>query len=224
MRERAGRWRVLVVEDEPRLLQLVAPLRAEGFDVSVARDGVEALRAIRTERPDLVVLDPELPWAGESTREAHSRANGHANGLAVIVTGKPGKGRAIGAAADDYLATPFRARDLVARIRRLQSRAAATRLVQAGPIEIDRGNWAVTVDGQPVALTAKEFRLLWRLAEARGHVLSREALRESVWGHARAHVLETRTVDVHVGRLRRKLGAAGRSIITERGVGYRLRR
>ena len=76
-----------------------------------------------------------------------------------------------------------------------------------------------------MALTAKEFRLLWRLVEAKGHVLSREALRQSVWGHARAHALETRTVDVHVGRLRHKLGpAAGRYIVTERGVGYRLRR
>lgn len=222
MRERHDAWKVLVVEDEPRLIQFVAPLKAEGFEVSVARDGVEALRAMRIERPDLVILDPELPWAGE--RPAGD-SNGHANGLAVIVTGgTAGRSRAIKAAADDVLATPFRARELVARIRRLQGRAAAARVLQAGPIEVDRGQWAVSVEGRPVALTAIEFRLLWRLLEAKGHVLSREALRQSVWGHARAHAHETRTVDVHVGRLRHKLGAAGRYIVTERGVGYRLRR
>ena len=217
MGQRQG-WKVLVVEDEPRLIQLVAPLKAEGFEVSVARDGVEALRAIRTERPDLVVLDPDLPWAGDRNGE---RPEAHLNGLAVLVTAGANKDRAIRAAADDVLATPFRARDLVARIRRLQGRAAST--LHVGPIVVDRSRWTVSVEGRPVELTATEFRLLWRLLEAKGHVLSREALRHSVWGHARAHAHETRTVDVHIGRLRRKLGAAGRYLITERGVGYRLR-
>ena len=222
MRERQGGWKILVVEDEPRLIQFVAPLKAEGFEVSVAHDGVEALRAIRTERPDLVILDPELPWADERVPAASERPNGHLNGLAVIVTG--GASRATKAAADDYLARPFRPRDLVARIRQLQTRKMSAHVLRAGPIEVDRSRWAVTVEGRPAALTATEFRLLWRLLEAKGHVVSREAL-QGVWGaQGRAHGLETRTVDVHVGRLRRKLGAGARWIITERGVGYRLRR
>jgi DNA-binding response OmpR family regulator len=178
------------------------------------------------ERPDLVVLDSALPWAGAGAPAAPERP--HVNGLAVIVMGGGGAGadksRAIRSGADDYVAKPIRPRDLIERIRLLQRRATVTRVLQAGPIEVDLAHGAVSVDGQPVALTVKEFRLLCRLIEARGHVLTRDTLRESVWGHGRAHALDTRTVDVHVGRQRRKLGPAGRYVVTERGLGYRLRR
>jgi DNA-binding response OmpR family regulator len=229
MGERSAGWKVLVVEGEPRVSEAVAAtLRAEGFEVSLAHDGVEAMRVLRGERPDVVVLNESLPWVVGSAPQHHAPEHARTNGLAVIVTGGSGtyaeRSRVLKAGADDYVAKASQARELVARIRQLQSRAGSAAVLAAGPIEVDLARGTVSVDGNAIVLTVKEYRLLRRLLEARGRILSREALRESVWGHGHSQDLETRTVDVHIGRLRRKLGAAGGYVITERGLGYRLRR
>jgi len=127
--------------------------------------------------------------------------------------------------ADDYLGKPFSTKELVARARAVLRRArpgeTTARPLRVGGVSLDPARHAVTVDGRPVALTPKEFDLLHALLAAAGRVLSREHLLNRVWGYARADEIESRTVDVHVRRLRAKLGAEERRIATIKGVGYR---
>jgi DNA-binding response OmpR family regulator len=131
--------------------------------------------------------------------------------------------------ADDYVVKPFSPRELVARIkallRRTQApaeRASARAVARVGALELDEGRHRVTVEGAPVELTVKEFGLLAALVHAGGRVLSREQLLEGVWGHANAAEIESRTVDVHIRRLREKLGSEARRVVTVKGLGYRL--
>jgi DNA-binding response OmpR family regulator len=127
--------------------------------------------------------------------------------------------------ADDYVVKPFSPKELVARVRavlRRARRAEPDRPLVAGGIALDGARRAVTVDGRPIALTPKEFDLLQALLEASGRVLGREFLLNRVWGYARAEAIESRTVDVHVRRLRAKLGAEGRRILTAKTAGYRI--
>jgi DNA-binding response OmpR family regulator len=126
--------------------------------------------------------------------------------------------------ADDYVAKPFSPKELVARVRAVLRRSRpdhATRVVSVGPVALDPARHAVTLHGRAVELTPKEFVLLQALLEAAGRVLSREYLLNHVWGYARADEIESRTVDVHIRRLRAKLGDAGSRIATVKSVGYR---
>ena len=126
--------------------------------------------------------------------------------------------------ADDYVAKPFSPKELVARVRAVLRRAhpaPATPVLSVGPITLDAARHLASVHGGPIVLTPKEFDLLQALLESAGRVLSREYLLNRVWGYARADVIESRTVDVHVRRLRAKLGAAGSRIATVKSVGYR---
>lgn len=207
--------KALIVETDATAINILeTQLRDEGFDVVVAHDGVEALRAMRNDRPDVVILNPALIWLGEE--EDHPAKPGEqAPGLPVIVWNK--------GAGDRQVQAPlgFNAREVVAQVKALQRRLApdgSGAVLRAGVLEIDLERWTVSVEGRPVALTAKEFALLQMLINAKGRVLTREMLHEMVW---RRDGYGSRTVDVHVGRLRRKLGPAGRYIITVRGVGYR---
>jgi two-component system, OmpR family, phosphate regulon response regulator PhoB len=198
--------------------------------VSTASTGTEALQAAREERPALVVLDLMLPGmsgfevleqlrAAESTREV----------AVLMLTARREEAdriRGLSLGADDYLAKPFSPQELVLRVgailRRLSSDgSAANDVLTIGPIEINRSAHRVRIDGEEIELTATEYKLLLTLAERRGRVQARAHLLETVWDAAPD--IQTRTVDMHIQRLRMKLGVASDLIETVRGFGYRLR-
>jgi two-component system phosphate regulon response regulator PhoB len=229
MPERA--YRVLVVDDEPDIAGLVAyHLAKAGYRVSTAADGAEALTRARAERPDLVVLDWMLPGRsglevlGDLRRDEQTRQVG----IILLTARKDEQDRIAGLTqgADDYLAKPFSPQELVLRVgavlRRLAAApVAAGGILTGGGVRLDPSAHRVTVQDVEVELTATEFRLLNLLMERAGRVQSRNDLLQHVW-QAQPDI-QTRTVDMHVQRLRTKLGVAGDCIETVRGVGYRFR-
>jgi two-component system, OmpR family, phosphate regulon response regulator PhoB len=223
--------KVLVVDDEPDITALVAyHLAKEGYRVTTAANGSDALRSARDERPDLVVLDLMLPGLSgyDILAELRRREETREVGVILLTARKeePDRIKGLSLGADDYLAKPFSPKELVLRVAAILRRLAAPAVASggrlaAGPIALDRGAHRVTVSGKEIELTATEFRLLDKLIERRDKVLSRTQLLESVW---RAQPdIQTRTVDMHVQRLRTKLGDAGEWVETVRGVGYRFR-
>ncbi|MGH7313062.1 MAG: response regulator transcription factor [Candidatus Rokuibacteriota bacterium] len=220
---------VLVVEDETDIRNLVVfHLAREGFRCRTAATGTEALQEVRGHPPDLIVLDLMLPEMDGLEVCRRVRADPASAAVPIIMlTAKADEvDRVVGLemGADDYLVKPFSPKELVARVRAVLRRArgpVAISTLRAGDLVLDAGRHAVEVKGQPVAMTPKEFDLLQALMEAAGRVLSREHLLDRVWGYARADEIESRTVDVHVRRLRAKLGDEGRRIFTVKGVGYR---
>jgi phosphate regulon transcriptional regulator PhoB len=222
--------RVLIVEDEPDIRDLlVFHLEREGYQVVKCRNGVEALRAAHASPPDLVLLDLMLPEMDGLEVCRRLRQDPATQGLPIVMLTARGDevDRVLGLemGADDYVVKPFSPRELIARIRAVLRRArpaAGTAALTVGRITIDPAAHIVLVDGAPVSLTRKEFDLLRALVEARGRVLSREFLLDHVWGYTAAGEVESRTVDVHVRRLRQKLGPEGQRISTVTGVGYRL--
>jgi phosphate regulon transcriptional regulator PhoB len=220
---------VLVVEDEPDIRNLIVHhLVRDGFRCRIAATGAEALQRVRTAAPDLVVLDLMLPEM--DGLEVCRRLRGDPATAAIpiiMLTAKADEvDRIVGLemGADDYVAKPFSPKELVARVRAVLRRARpgeAIRSLAVGGVSLDTARHVVTVDGRPVELTPKEFDLLHALLESAGRVLSREHLLNRVWGYARADEIESRTVDVHIRRLRAKLGAEERRIATIKGVGYR---
>jgi two-component system, OmpR family, phosphate regulon response regulator PhoB len=221
---------VLIVEDEPDIRNLVVHhLTRDGFRCRTAGTGAEALARVRAATPDLVVLDLMLPEMTGLEVCRRLRADPTTAGVPIIMlTAKTDEvDRIVGLemGADDYVAKPFSPKELVARVRAVLRRARpgeATRPLAAGSVRLDTSRHLVTVGGRPVELTPKEFDLLHALLEAGGRVLSREHLLNRVWGYARADEIESRTVDVHIRRLRSKLGPEERRITTIKGVGYRL--
>jgi two-component system, OmpR family, alkaline phosphatase synthesis response regulator PhoP len=217
--------KILVVEDEASIANLVVSyLRKEGYEVFTASDGPGGLKAARSFKPDLIVLDIMLPGMDGLEVLAHIRRE--ANPYVILLTARSEEvdklvGLSMG--ADDYLTKPFSPRELAARVkaalRRLQTGipAAGTPLVFQR-LRIDVAARLVWLDDQPVELTAMEFDLLRVLAEHHGIALSREQLLEQVWGTN--YYGETRVVDVHIGHLRQKFGDET-LITTIRGVGYR---
>jgi phosphate regulon transcriptional regulator PhoB len=221
---------VLVVEDEPDIRQLLTyHLVREGFACETATTGGEALRAVRARRPDLVVLDLMLPEMDGLEVCRRLRADPATATVPVIMlTAKADEvDRVVGleVGADDYVVKPFSPKELVARVRAVLRRARPAPtgpVLTAGSIALDTARHEVSVQGRPVVFTPKEFDLLRALLEAAGRALTREHLLNRVWGYARADEIESRTVDVHVRRLRAKLGDEGKRIVTIKGVGYRL--
>ena len=224
--------KILVVEDERDIAALISyHLTREGYRVRTAEGGDEALEAVTAERPDIVLLDLMLPgFSGYDVLTEMRRKPQLAEVPIIVLTARREeadriKGFELG--ADDYLTKPFSPRELVLRVaavlRRAQAPAVtgAGRILRGGGIVVDMNAMTVTVEGAPVDLTPTEYRLLVSLLERRGRVQSRKQLLEAAWGvHAQ---IETRTVDMHVQRLRGKLGPAGDSIETARGFGYKFR-
>jgi two-component system phosphate regulon response regulator PhoB len=223
--------RILVVDDEPDIVALVAyHLAKSGYSVSTATSGPEGLAAARREKPSLVVLDLMLPGLSGLEVMEQLREDPATNRMAVLMlTARREetdriKGLTLG--ADDYLTKPFSPQELVLRIGAILRRVRAARdhdadVRRIGPIQIDSTAHKVTVDGREVDLTPTEFKLLSLLAERKGRVQPRNLLLESVW--EAAPDIQTRTVDMHVQRLRAKLGPAGDLIETVRGFGYRIK-
>jgi two-component system phosphate regulon response regulator PhoB len=223
--------RILVVDDEPDITALVAyHLAKSGYRVSTAANGPDALRAAREERPDVVVLDLMLPGVSGYDVLAELRRLDETREVGVILLTsrreEADRIRGLSLGADDYLTKPFSPAELALRVAALLRRLAAPAVsagstLTAGPITIDRSAHRATLDGRELSLTATEYKLLLTLLERRGRVQSRPQLLETVWD-AQPDI-QTRTVDMHVQRLRTKLGDEGKMIETVRGFGYRFR-
>jgi two-component system, OmpR family, phosphate regulon response regulator PhoB len=228
--------RILVVEDEPDIAALIAyQLTREGFRVETATSGDQALAAVGREVPDLLVLDRMLPGISgdEVLRTLRSEAATQAIPVLVLTARREQEDRIQGLelGADDYLTKPFSPRELVLRVQSILRRSEhqgsepGGRLLRAGPLSMDPAAHQVTLDGEELALTPTEFRLLQALLERRGRTQSRRQLLERAWdvGSDVAERIQTRTVDMHIRRLRAKLGPVGDWVETVRGFGYRIR-
>jgi DNA-binding response OmpR family regulator len=225
------RTRVLVVEDEQDIAGLVkhALEREGGFVINLAASGDAALKSVAEDVPDLVLLDLNLPILNgvEVCRIMRGRPETAKVPIIMLTARSSETDRITGLdiGADDYITKPFSLRELAARVRAVLRRRAedgqdpATPIYRGKRIVADFDAVAVHVDGEPVRLTRREFELLRSLVANRNRVLSRDRLLERVWGYD--HTIETRSVDVHVGRLRGKLGTAGQQIETVVGLGYR---
>ena len=227
---KAGRTRVLVVEDEQDIAGLIKhALEREGaMEVETVGSGDTALKAVNEDVPDLIVLDLNLPVLSgvEVCRILRGRTETARVPIIMLTARSTESDRIAGldVGADDYITKPFSLRELAARVRavlrrRTEASDGNTPIYRGKHIVADFDAVAVHVDGEPVRLTRREFELLRYLVANKNRVLSRDRLLERVWGYDQA--IETRSVDVHVGRLRGKLRNAGRQIETVVGLGYR---
>ncbi len=222
--------RIVVVEDEPAIAEILEyNLEQAGFEVEVIREGDLALVAIRRRVPDLILLDLMLPGLdGLDLTRLLKRDPATAGVPVIMLTAKDGEtDRIVGLelGADDYVTKPFSPREVVLRVkavlRRGQPSDASGTVLEAGDIRLDAEAHRAWSGGAEVALTATEFRLLRILLERQGRVQTRANLLRDVWGYTED--VDSRTVDTHVRRLRRKLADAGERVETVVGVGYRLR-
>lgn len=220
--------RILVVDDEPDLLELVRfNLAQSGFEVETAETAAEAVEAVRHRVPDLLVLDlmlPDLPGT-EVCRQLRSDPSLRELPIIMLTAKSEEVDRIVGfeLGADDYVTKPFSPRELTLRVQAILRRARTApepkAVVQRGAIRLDSERHRCTVEGEPVDLTAKEFQLLATLMGRPGYVMSRQRLLDTVWGSD--ITVTERTIDTHLKRLREKLGPAADLIETVRGVGYR---
>ena len=222
--------RVLVVDDEIDIANLIKHTleRSGDASVDVVTSGDAAVSAVKLAPPDLVILDLNLPAIDGTEVCRFIRARPTTATLPIIMltarTAESDRISGLDLGADDYITKPFSPRELAARVRavlrrRGGDRAATVAIYRGKHLAADFDAVSVTIDGAPIRLTRREFDLLRCLVENRNRVLSRDRLLERVWGYDR--FIETRSVDVHVGRLRSKLGAAGPQIETVVGIGYR---
>jgi DNA-binding response OmpR family regulator len=220
--------RVLVVEDDRDISELVERyLQKAGFATELTSSGRDALKVLAERPPDVLILDLMLPQVDglEVCRVARSNARTAAMPIIMLTARAEESERIVGLeiGADDYIAKPFSPNELVARVRALlrrTQRQPEPRDISYGPIHVDTERHVVSSSGMAVALTAKEFLLLEYLLRHRGRVLSRDVLLTDVWGYK--YTGGTRTVDVHVRRLREKLPALGDALVTVKQFGYKL--
>jgi two-component system phosphate regulon response regulator PhoB len=225
-----ARERILVIEDEPDIAEVLQyNLEKEGFEVETARRGDTGFDAVRRDSPDLVLLDLLLPGIDGLELTRMLKRDPTTSRLPIVMLTARGEevDRIVGLelGADDYISKPFSPREVVLRVkavlRRFQQEESAAELIELGGIELDISAHQLRVRGREVPLTATEFRLLRLLLERCGRVQTRAQLLSDVWGYAED--IDSRTVDTHIRRLRRKLGAEAERIETVIGVGYRLR-
>ncbi len=221
--------RILVVDDEPDAIELIRfNLKASGYEVLTAEDGEEALAKARKFSPDMILLDVMLPEIdGLEVCKILRRDPATASLPIIMLTAKASEiDRVLGLefGADDYVTKPFSPRELMLRVRNLLKRKEGSKeeveRFQVRDIELDVSKYEVKIMGQPIDLTPTEFKLLQILMERKGRVQSRDRLLQDVWGYDQ--LIDTRTVDTHVRRLREKMGEAADYVTTVRGVGYRL--
>jgi DNA-binding response OmpR family regulator len=224
------RNRVLIVEDEHDIAGLIkhALERNGEADAEIVGSGEAALKAVSDRPPDLVILDLNLPILGglEVCRILRSRSDGRHLPIIMLTARTSENDRVAGLehGADDYVTKPFSLRELTARVRAVLRRSTPvherkTSSYEGEHLVADFEAVSVAVDQEPIRLTRREFELLRYLVQNKSRVVSRDRLLERVWGYDR--LVETRSVDVHVGRLRAKLKSAGRQIETVVGLGYR---
>jgi phosphate regulon transcriptional regulator PhoB len=220
---------VLVVDDEKDLVDLVRyHLEKDGLKCLEARDGETALQLARERIPDLIVLDLMLPGVDglEVCRKLRKDPKTAAVAIIMLTAKAEEVDRIVGLemGADDYMVKPFSPRELVARVKAVLRRRQPQDLpsiTKVGTLVVDEGKHQVSIAGKGVDLTVKEFDLLCGLMKANGRVLNREQIMETVWGYSNAVDIESRTVDVHIRRLREKLGDEQKRVVTVKGVGYR---
>ncbi len=220
---------ILIIEDESDVADLLTlNLRKAGFRISTAADGASGLQKARDDRPDFIVLDLMLPkmLGLEVCRILKSDTATRHIPILMLTAKAEEIDRIVGLefGADDYVTKPFSPREVVLRIKAILRRAeggAEDERLSAGSIVIDPARHEVSVHGKRVNLTSLEFKLLHTLMQRRGRVQARDRLLNDVWGYE--SVIDTRTVDTHVRRLRKKLGKAADAIESVRGFGYRLR-
>jgi two-component system, OmpR family, phosphate regulon response regulator PhoB len=224
--------RIYVVEDEPDIAEVLAyNLKREGYAVEVFDRGDTALEATRKQPPDLVVLDLMLPGLDGLEFARLVKRDGATARLPVVMLTAKGEevDRIVGfeLGADDYIAKPFSPREVVLRVKAVLRRAsqdaddAEGEVLQVGNVRLDVPGHRLEVQGEEIPLTATEFRLMKILLERAGRVQTRGQLLSDVWGYAED--VDSRTVDTHIRRLRRKLGGEADRIETVVGVGYRIR-
>jgi two-component system alkaline phosphatase synthesis response regulator PhoP len=222
--------KILIVEDEKDIVKMLEyNLQKEGFKTMSARDGEDGLEMATREHPDLVLLDLMLPGMDglEVCKELRKEPKTASTPIIMLTAKSQESDKVVGLelGADDYLTKPFSPRELIARIkavlRRVNEKEKLPPVFRAGDLTVDFSKIAVTVKDKPVALTAKEFELLKTLLRVRGRVLSRDYLLDTIWGFDHATEIQTRTVDVHIRTLRKKLKSESKRILTVKNYGYR---
>lgn len=227
---KAPKQEVLVATSDKVLSNAIEPaLRKAGFKVSAASSTAATIRQITADPPDFILVDNRIQEMGgvHLCRFIHMEL--HLPEVRIIILGDnpdpSDRTLAMNLGAHEYMLKPIDPGELLKKIAVLQHRRRVDRLQhirKAGTVEMIPEQWVVYVDGAPIDLTETEYRLLQELMEVEGRVLTRDALLERVWGHQKAFNLESRTLDVHMSRLRQKLGSSAKIIITVRNVGYRI--
>ena len=222
--------KILIVEDEKDIVKMLEyNLKKENFRTACAYDGEEGLEKAHSEHPDLIILDLMLPGMDGLEVCKSLKSENKTSGIPVIMlTAKAQEAdKVVGLelGADDYVTKPFSPRELLARVkavlRRGRKKDEEKEVFEIGDLEIDFSKISVTVKGKIVELTAKEFELLKTLLKAHDRVLSRDYLLDNIWGFDHAIEIQTRTVDVHIRTLRKKLKSEAKRIVTVKNYGYR---
>ena len=220
---------ILFVEDDKNIVELVKyNLEQEGFRVLTALTGLAGLEKALKEKPALVILDLMLPEMNglEICKTLKLNKKTHLTPIIMLTAKGTESDKVIGLelGADDYVTKPFSPRELMARVKAVLRRSQeklSEEILRSGTIELDITKHELRLKGKPVEITAKEFELLGILMSSKGRVLTREVLLSKVWGYENSVNIETRTVDMHIGQLRKKIGKEAERIVTVKSVGYR---
>ena len=222
--------KILIVDDEKDIVKMVDyNLKKEGYRTIACYDGEDVLDAVAKEHPDLILLDLMLPGIDglEVCKKIKNDPKTSALPIIMLTAKSQETDKIVGLemGADDYITKPFSPRELTARIkavlRRTQEKEQLPDIMEIGGLSIDFAKIIVCVHKKPVELTSKEFELLRTLLKAKDRVLSRDYLLDTIWGYDRASEIQTRTVDVHIRTLRKKLKTEAKHIITVKNYGYR---